>query len=383
LSVEELDRLIESKAAATLSGLRVVDLRGEPVWVASAEVEAHPRQEQTHIWRYATLNKLMEDYSGKVHVLSAGGKLLTENYSLFDLDLAAHLVSMNRPQGSMPNRSCTEMLGHQSYTGKRGSNALQVHPLYGAECPEQHDYWNQDFKNTHARIALAPLTNSLSAEAKQIGQALHRDHLRFINGFLPRSRNCLMDFMCFLRIVTFGILGTYLAFANSFHVDKNDKFSPRRQRELLRVLDQLKSGVPSSAIRHNGVKARPKIDLTEIKYLRSWHQRFGYFDIATSCGYADMGTPPENSELFQYFVMDSLGIALRLGKGVVHSFFASMASHCTCLAILVVNGRVYLKSDSYTLLAWGNGSGKIVKDKISTQVKKRLQRRRRNRDELY
>jgi hypothetical protein len=377
--VGEFDRILQSKAQAIIKGMVAVDLRGEPTWVASADVAQHPSEcalnkSSTHVSRTTSLEQLVNDYGGKIHVLSAGGCLLNNNYSHLGSSIAEHLTSISKPSGTMPSRPCNISLGHQTYLGTRGTKAVQDHPLYGKECPNKHDLWNSSFRNTHKRIALNPFIHSISQEVKQIGDALHKEHFQFINHYLPRDKSCLMDGVCMLRIITMGVLGKILAFANSFHIDKRDKLSDEQQEQLSLVLEELEEGVPPSTIEYIGAyKALSLSRLTVRYYLLDWKRRFGHFDAPTTCGYANLGEIPKNAELYQFFVMDGLGVSLQLGAGVVHSFFTSQASHCTSLGVMVKNNKVYLKDSAYTFFAWGNGSSK---ERVAASTSRRMKRRR-------
>jgi hypothetical protein len=170
-----------------------------------------------------------------------------------------------------------------------------------------------------------------------------------------------------------GILGKILAFANSFHIDKRDKLSEEQQEQLSMVLEELEEGVPPSAIEYIGAYKAPSLSRLTVRYLLDWKRRFGHFDSPTTCGYANLGEIPKNADLYQFFVMDGLGISLQLGPGVVHSFFASQTSHCTSLGVMVKDNKVYLKDSAYTFFAWGNGSSK---ERVVTSTSRRMKRRR-------
>jgi hypothetical protein len=154
--------------------------------------------------------------------------------------------------------------------------------------------------------------------------------------------------ICQCRILTAGLLSKILSFCNASHVD-NDKLDEGFVKWCKEVLDRFaaKRGHPDYS---HGYKPR----VHEAKYLQSWIERFGTFEVNTTCAYAKCGLQPNGVDLHFYFILEGLGVAIRMDEGTVHSFFANQFSHNTSVCVgQYQDGRVFLKHEDFCIFAWG------------------------------
>jgi hypothetical protein len=382
-SPEQFDEILLSLAVHTLDNLVVVDYNTEkPIYIASADSEVLPGRDKFnykkiqdshchYLLQDTDFREVHEVFGQKIHILAAAGLFLGATLSKFTMYLAELLYAMYDYKGTMSSRPCAESIGHQTYEGRRCTSAIQENPLYGKTTLADHDYWNQSYKLAHARAAANPFINKLTYEVKKVGQALHRDHLSFLEKTLPRNRNCIQDTLGNLRILNSGILGSILFFANTFHRDKRDRLLTVHQKQYKICLE---GGTGPGG----GNQKAPNLSNHARVYLESWLDRFGYFDSATTCGYAEIGNKPDDCQIHQFFIMDGLGLSAKINPGVAQSFFASQFSHCTSVVVMVRNNRIYLRDNNYCLFAWGSGGRTNAQHR--DMARNRLERRRERED---
>ena len=265
------------------------------------------------------------------HVLAAGGSYLGGTFPLVSPELLDALVSCYGQKGSFGDRKCSHSMGTNTYQGARCTTATRENPVCGSHNLDCTDYYTSRYGHHHAIVALNPMMATLGNLVMTVGRKLHPLHFSFLESAIPRREQTILRSVCRNRILTTGLMGKILSFANTHHVDKGDSFTNSIQ-EMYRTVLSSSNGHP---------------------YLSSWQQRFGGFDTPTTCGYADVGSLREGDEVFQYFSMGGLNLTARLGPGTVHSFFASRFCHNTAMAVLVRDGKVYLKDERYACFAWG------------------------------
>ncbi len=74
---------------------------------------------------------------------------------------------------------------------------------------------------------------------------------------------------------------------------------------------------------------------------------------ATTCCYQYVGLASK-SEVYQIFMCRGLGTTYRIKNYWVHLFLAGLFSHCTSVAIYIVDGRAYFgKCPTVTMFSWG------------------------------
>jgi hypothetical protein len=62
----------------------------------------------------------------------------------------------------------------------------------------------------------------------------------------------------------------------------------------------------------------------------------------------------KKTEVYQFFMCPGLGTTYRIKNYWVHLFLAGLFSHCTSVAIYIVDGRAYFgKCPMVIMFAWG------------------------------
>jgi hypothetical protein len=346
MTVEEYDRKLGEIAANNIS-LGVVDYtRENSIWICSVPGTLHgwetikcDSSEEIGggriILRGATFQRINNIFP-QCHILAAGGNHLPRQLVDIDPCILGAVVDCYGKKGSFGDRKCSQCLGTNSYQGPRCTNATRENPVCGGSNLASTDYYTGSYKRHHAIIALNPIMTLLAKEAATIGRQLHVRHIAFLENSVGHPSLCMLDSVCCNRIITTGIFGSILSFANTHHVD---------------ALDALKGDYPGKykkALEEIGNK-------NTRKYLESWMDRFGSFDSPTTCGYAHSGSLSPGGVVHQFFSMGGLGCTARLAPGSVHGFFASRFCHNTPVVTLVKNGRVYLRDPDFACFTWGLG----------------------------
>ena len=270
---------------------------------------------------------------GDCHILSAGGEVLPRELATLPLETLTCLVDTYSTKGGFGGRRRSPNVGSNTYQGSRCTSATQENPVCGAYNLPNTDYYRHTYQNVHTIVALNPLMQVLGGEIAKIARRYHPVLINFLEGAVEAQLNNIFGTTCVNKIVTNGILGWILSFANAPHRDSGDIYC-RTIQELYRA-SLAKEGHPT--------------------YIMSWLERFGEFDCPTTCGYANLGSPPPGGQVYQFFSMGGLSATAQVGPRVVHCFFGGRMCHNTTVAVLVCDGRVYLRSPSFACLAWGAG----------------------------
>lgn len=391
-TLEEFQFQLLILARYILDGFFVMDLTTERWNVISVDWEKPEAGETHERTRFLKLGEVVERFGDKAHVLTAGGPILRPGFHTINMTIIQDIIDLLGAKGCMPNRGRSANMGHQSYIGVRGTTALRDHPLYCNQDAAYHDLYSQTNSLPNQLVSLLPLLNTLTHEATLAGEILHPEHLLAAEKALQRPKECLDNGLCTLRIVTFGLIGMILAFCNTFHSDAKDRMNNEYEEKLNDILEKAANrplkGPHKRQKNKNGQRGSspatqqnpPILSKYLVQYLRGWKVRFDGFHCPTTCSYASCGRLPDGAIFYQFFVMDSLRCSARLGERVVKSFFASEFSHCTSVAIVVLNGRVYLYDGSFSLFAWGAGKPRSAAS-IEQRARDRV-RRRRERPEL-
>jgi len=96
-------------------------------------------------------------------------------------------------------------------------------------------------------------------------------------------------------------------------------------------------------------------------YALKWLEAFG-LGTPTTCVYQFVHDSVEEEErqdleIEQLFVMSGLGICVRLGSHIGHSFYGHVFKHCTAVGLVKRGGRLFfsLNDSRFTVFAWGGG----------------------------
>ena len=234
--------------------------------------------------------------------------------------------------------------------GSRDTVATVADPVSGRSSLRRVDHWSCGNASGSLAVALNPLVNLLTNEVSKIGLRMNSltGHAKFIDQGTDSDGSGVLRSLCCNKIITSGILGKTLSFANSSHTDKKDKLCPSLQEECAQTLRGCDMGSST---------CWASLDDGERGYLTSWKKRFGSFDSPTTCGYAACGGLEVGAVVYQFFKMSGMRLTVRIGPGVAHSFFARQFCHNTAVVVGVhCNGRVFLKHDSHCCFAWGLGN---------------------------
>lgn len=395
LTPRQFDNLLLDLADAVTDNYSVIDYRNqEALWIVSVDVDdfsLHNKwyeeksqylgEGNTHVLvkncdRYDLLHSL----GRKAHVLCAAGDLLPEELREYPREVIDALLEIYGPKGSFGDRKCSVRLGYNTYQGPRNSRATRENPVSGKQSLAEVDYWTEAYCNVHAIVALNPFVNLISNEVAKIGRMLHHEHAKLLEKSTNLPASCKQDSICANFILTGGILDEILSFCNSTHVDVKDKAARTLQKlfrrqvaehlEFHKKKKQRTSNGPSeadSALKR--IESPINLSNQGASYLHSWDERFNGYDAFTTCGYGDVGRSklPAGTIIYQFFNMPGLGVAARLGPGVVHSFFAKQFAHSTALTVGVANGKVFLKHPDYCVFAWGLGN--VLDDCIAKRTR--------------
>lgn len=366
-SAKEFDKKLQALEAASVSGYAVTDYRRPSgnhlaTWVSTYEGPASPdltecpgcacldNSTASHFVVDGTkfLDLAAQLGLDKLHVLAAGGPLLPMGSLNPTLCHALHgIYSKNGGYGS---RGITVSAGHNTYTKQRRCNRPLDNVVCGPSNKGKSDYWRKQFRNPHALVATNPAMNEMARIAMCYGNLLHHEHLRLVERAYKLPAGSILNSICTNGIFNMGHPGELLLWASSCHTDSKDRENEHRQVAY--------RGELQAPLKVDG-KAPPKtarLGLTgaATDNLLSWGQRFGGFSRATSCGYADVGDLPPDWEVFQFFVMEGLGLSARLGPGVSQSFFGAAFCHNTAVTLaLNSEGKVVVQDPKHYLVAWG------------------------------
>ena len=210
----------------------------------------------------------------------------------------------------------------------------------------------------------------------QAERLLHRlvaetvNHSRFcdpVSFFLCREIDFSQDLLLRnkLMIATKGEVGKAFGFANSGHLDSDGGYDDDELTKLeLQELDE--KGVFDDLF--NGYES----DILQRKdYAERWLALGS--GAPTTCGYQFVWNDKNafsNYEVYQYFLMNGLGLCYRVRSFSTHLMYAHQFYHQTALCLVVCNGKVLSKNDGrLNVFAWGNGGKRKRKNKKTKNKK--------------
>ena len=370
LAVEQFDELLCHLSTGDIGGYVVTDYRVPVIvkgglqeemweapsatWIASYDGETLPElvfedhvsadwmsETRSHMriagMKFSEVSKQFGD--GKIHIMAGGGKLMPIYSVSYNLCDAVHGIYSK--QGGYRNRGVSVCSGHNTYNKIRRCNRPLDNPICGPSNKGRVDYWRNYFRNPHAIVATNPVINHLTNMAIHMGEYLHPAYTRLTQTSFSLPANSIHRSICSNGILNMGNEDT-LFFANTNHSDPHDFLKENQQIACI------------SALESQNRKGRSSWNQWEREMLLGWKRRFGGFGRHTTCSYANVETFPETWEVYQFFVMDGLGMAARLGPGVVHSFFGGHFCHNTAVTLAINDeGKVLTKHPNHYLMAWG------------------------------
>ncbi len=169
----------------------------------------------------------------------------------------------------------------------------------------------------------------------------------------PLGKNNIISHrrMCNWSIVTSGSSSSKCySFANSPHVDTNDKMSKKFQKVALDVLADLK----------NQTDENDCVTKKELEYLSRLYDTCNGFCLPTTCGYKVIKSMSELSDveekhLESYFCLLGLGVSVKLTSNLYHYFLGGCFSHCTPVTVSIKDGIVRTYTRGINVFAWGGG----------------------------
>ena len=264
-------------------------------------------------------------------------------------------------------RHVCKTVGGNIYLGTRppGTRAAQ-NPLQGPGKAQAFQYYRQ-YYDARYQPAAERILHRLVAET--VNHSRFADPVAF---FLSRDIDFSQDLLLRnkLMIATKGEVGTSFGFANAGHVE-NDGGSD----------DDHKTKVELDNLSALGAFDNAFFDfesdiLKRKKYAEKW---LGLGSGApTTCGYQFVWSNPQSShdcEVFQYFLMNGLGLCYRVILFSTHLMYAHQFYHQTALCLLVCHGKVLSKNDgTLNVFGWGNGGKRDKKKGNKKRGKKQKNR---------
>ena len=246
------------------------------------------------------------------------------------------ILFLNKHLGNLyGSRGTSKCRGANVYIGKRKTTIARVSPVCGPGMTKHHHY----FRNGRTRPLFQPriqkFLNVLVANASSFGVRSDSTVQRFLPGGTGRSGGGLFR-SCEKALYTMN-------FANEDHVDLNDL---KRNTDQERWRSQL-----SGMLDQKDESARKKV-----RYLKDWIDLYG-LGTPTTCVYQFVtGSSVCMPDIIQYFIMDGVGICVRLRSHVGHMFYGHSFRHRTAVPIFVCNGIVDSPSISnrFVVFAWGS-----------------------------
>jgi hypothetical protein len=248
-------------------------------------------------------------------------------------------------KGGSGSRSCTKVLGLNVYQGKHQGERAIPDLTRGPGEAVNHQYYRQEYTDLLLPVCETILSR-LTREAKNIARCLDPILYRLL---MMTQENHRVLGVCRRKIITMGMLSSCLGFANTPHTDHYDFYRPGDQEEFLKCFRSFLEG----SHHRNKICAQ---------YLQRWVDQYGGFCRPTTCGYTFSGAlKGDNSkvEIFQYFILEGLGFAVRFMSETVHHFYGNIFTHNTAVCVAVgSDGTVSYKSDpsyceSFRVFAWG------------------------------
>jgi hypothetical protein len=266
-------------------------------------------------------------------------------YDMQQVDCKTAEFFVSAYKSGFGSRSCTEVIGLNLYQGTRQGHMATPDLTRGPGEAIHHQYHRQyycDMLLSQCETILSTLTR----QAKNLARAFDPIIYRLL---LTSQDDDPVLGVCRRKILTMGLLARCLGFANSSHTDHFDFYSLAVQEELIGYFKSYLSS-PHSC---NKICAA---------YLQRWVDQYEGFCRPTTCGYVFSGSlkgNPLKIRIYQYFVMEGLGLAVRFMDETVHHFYGNLFAHNTAVCVAIgSNGKVSYKSDpfkseTFRVFAWG------------------------------
>ena len=254
-------------------------------------------------------------------------------------------------------RSRCSSLGTNIFLGQRTSSMASASSATSAENAPFSQYFKQNYEALF-RPEIERNVGKLSFAASNFGRRGDP-----IQSFFLSGKGALTP--CCVSLVTLGsTLHTtpghrVIAYCNESHIDSCDAVSTERHDELVTELSHTRAILTDETLQTNEREtwryARGCLD-----YIQRFDDRFGW-SVYTTCAYQHVfkeEQEKEDSDLYQFFLMDGLGFCARITDHIGHSFYASTFVHRSSICLRVMDGKCFFLCDdgSCSIFAWGEGN---------------------------
>jgi hypothetical protein len=243
------------------------------------------------------------------------------------------------------SRKCTQVIGLNVYQGKHQGEIATPDLTRGPGEGVNHQY----YRKVYTDILLPQcetIVSKLAREAMTMGRSLDPIVYRLLA--MSQDEDPVLG-VCRRKILTMGLLAKCLGFANSPHTDHFDFYPASDQQKFI---ESFRSYLEAPQLR-NRVCA---------SYLKRWVDQYNGFCRPTTCGYVFSGSLKGDAsrvQIFQYFLLEGLGFAVRFMSEIIHHFYGDLFSHNTAVCVAIgSDGMVSYKSnpsnfESFRVFAWG------------------------------
>ncbi|GKZ00553.1 hypothetical protein MPSEU_001007800 [Mayamaea pseudoterrestris] len=213
----------------------------------------------------------------------------------------------------------------------------------------EHQYYRQEWHDFFVPICNAAV-NALEHVTVAAAFALDEGVNEFLQAALVGSKQLQELGHNSIKILTTGYLTKWLSFANTSHVDQNDKLLPVFQARADEVLEEWQRDPSKHDIYLYLMEMREMFTVVNKKGEQT-------FSVPTHCAYAVSGVFPASWIIYQYFLNDGIGIAVRFKEGWTQQFYGAEIAHNTAVTVAVDpdTGLVHYFDDNATIIAWGAG----------------------------
>ena len=234
------------------------------------------------------------------------------------------------------NRRVSVNIGHQMFQGKRTKkNPSLPSPVQGPKMSSQNQIYRKFFHGP-LQVKAEKMTSHLGGKAVSVASMLDCS----VHSVLPGGRSRTNLLACRKKILTFGKEGECVAFANTKHSD----------RDGLSQVDEGKIYARMNQAKKSSIVAVQK----KAEYVSRWKQ-YDRLGVSTTCVYQAVSNIRDEHSYHLYFLMDGIGIAVRLHSHILHMFYGHSFSHHTAVTCLIVGGKVTYSHDMFNIFAWGAG----------------------------
>ncbi|GKY90495.1 hypothetical protein MPSEU_000023300 [Mayamaea pseudoterrestris] len=238
-------------------------------------------------------------------------------------------------------RKASAIVGQNGYFSRRLSGIAGPTPLqYSAKDHQYHRQHWKDFFVPACNVA----TNSLESMTIAASSAMDPKVTAFLQELAIGSRTQRKALgINAIKILTTGILKKWISFANTSHIDKNDKLLEVLKEKAEHLLSEMEKDTSNHLV---------------YKYLLQMDAMFfNGISMPTHCAYAFAGAFPKSWKLYQYFLYDGLGVAVRFTKGWTQQFYGAEIAHNTAVTVAVDgNDMVHFHTNKAVVVAWGAGA---------------------------